>query len=64
MQRYAIDLSGFQGVFVFKRIISMYFGTSDKVWPNLKTIYDLEVEKDRLGKRLVNEVGVYRQVHQ
>ncbi|MBN2183723.1 MAG: HigA family addiction module antidote protein [Candidatus Krumholzibacteriota bacterium] len=41
--------------------LSRYFGTTDRFWLNLQTSYDLEVEKDRLGKRLFNEVGVYRQ---
>ncbi len=44
--------------------LSRYFGTTDRFWLNLQTGYDLEIEKDRLGKRLVNEVGVYRQAHQ
>jgi addiction module HigA family antidote len=41
--------------------LSRYFGTTDRFWLNLQSGYDLEVEKDRLGKRLINEVGVYRQ---
>ena len=44
--------------------LSRYFGTTDRFWLNLQSSYDLEVEKDRLGKRLVNEVGVYRQINQ
>ena len=44
--------------------LSRYFGTTDRFWLNLQASYDLEVEKDRLGKRLVNEVGVYRQINQ
>lgn len=44
--------------------LSRYFGTTDRFWLNLQTSYDLEVEKDRLGKRLNNEVGVYRQINQ
>jgi len=44
--------------------LSRYFGTTDRFWLNLQSSYDLEVEKDRLGKRLVNEVGVYTQINQ
>ncbi len=39
--------------------LSRYFGTSERFWINLQTRYDLEVEKDRLGKRLEQEVHVY-----
>lgn len=44
--------------------LSRYFGTTDRFWLNLQTSYDLAVEKDRLGKRLNNEVGIYRQMNQ
>jgi addiction module HigA family antidote len=36
--------------------LSRYFGTSDRFWLNLQTRYDLERERDRLGKRLEKEV--------
>ncbi len=36
--------------------LSKYFGTSERFWMNLQTRYDLEVEKDRLGSRLDDEV--------
>jgi addiction module HigA family antidote len=36
--------------------LARYFGTSERFWLNLQTRYDLEVEKDRLGSRLKNEV--------
>ena len=36
--------------------LSRYFGTSERFWLNLQTGYDLEIEKDRLGKRLEVEV--------
>lgn len=36
--------------------LSRYFGTSERFWLNLQTRYDLEIEKDRLGKRLEREV--------
>jgi len=32
------------------------FGTSERFWMNLQSRYDLEVQKDRLGKRLDVEV--------
>ena len=38
--------------------LARYFGTSERFWLNLQTRYDLEVEKDRLGKRLVKEVKI------
>jgi addiction module HigA family antidote len=34
------------------------FGTSARFWLNPQTAYDLDVEQDRLGKRLVREVAV------
>jgi len=37
-----------------------YFGTSDLFWLNLQARYDLEIQKDRLGKRLDAEVHVFR----
>jgi antitoxin HigA-1 len=36
--------------------LARYFGTSDLFWLNLQTRYDLEVERDRLGPRLDEEV--------
>lgn len=36
--------------------LSRYFGTSEAFWLNLQTRYDLEIEKDRLGDRLADEV--------
>ena len=41
--------------------LARYFGTTDRFWLNLQTRYDLEIEKDRLGKRLYKEVVIYRQ---
>lgn len=35
-----------------------YFSTSDRFWLNLQTRYDLEIERDRLGPRLEEEVAV------
>ena len=39
--------------------LSKYFGTSERFWLNIQATYDLEVEKDRLGERLEQEVQVY-----
>ncbi len=36
-----------------------YFGTSDLFWLNLQARYDLEVQRNRLGKRLETEVHVF-----
>ena len=36
--------------------LARYFGTSERFWLNLQVLYDLEVEKDRLGRRLEEEV--------
>jgi len=36
--------------------LSRYFGTSERFWMNLQSRYDLEVEKDKLGRRLIEEV--------
>jgi antitoxin HigA-1 len=39
--------------------LARYFGTSERFWINLQARYDLETEKDRLGKRLEKEVAVW-----
>ena len=39
--------------------LSRFFGTSERFWLNLQSRYDLEVEKDRLGRRLQREVRVW-----
>jgi|SRR3990170_8354403 len=39
--------------------LSRYFTISEGFWINLQARYDLEVERDRLGKRLEREVRVY-----
>lgn len=38
--------------------LGRYFGTTEQFWLNLQTRYDLEVERDRLGPRLADEVIV------
>lgn len=39
--------------------LSRYFSTSERFWINLQSRYDLEVEKDRLGERLTQEVQIF-----
>ena len=38
--------------------LARYFGTTPRFWLNLQAQYDLDVESDRLGERLVKEVTV------
>lgn len=38
--------------------LGRYFGTSARFWLNLQARYDLEIENDRLGRRLLKEVTV------
>ena len=38
--------------------LARYFGTSERFWLNLQARYDLEIERDRLGDRLKQEVVV------
>lgn len=42
--------------------LARYFSTSDRFWLNLQSHYDLEVERDRLGKNLNKEVLPYSDV--
>ena len=39
--------------------LSRFFGTSERFWMNLQVRYDLEVERDRLGDALEEQVLVY-----
>ena len=39
--------------------LSRYFGLSERFWINMQARYDLEIEKDRLQDRLIQEVQVY-----
>ena len=41
--------------------LSRYFGMSERFWLNLQSRYDLEIEKDQLGRRLEQEVKVLAQ---
>ncbi len=38
--------------------LARYFGLSERFWLNLRSRYDLEVEKDKLDRRLEDEVKV------
>ncbi|MCD6117039.1 HigA family addiction module antidote protein [bacterium] len=39
--------------------LGRYFGISPQFWINLQAHYDLEIQTDKLGKRLESEVKVY-----
>jgi antitoxin HigA-1 len=39
--------------------LSRFFGTSERFWLNLQSRYDIEIEKDRLGDRLRDEVHIF-----
>lgn len=39
--------------------LSRYFGLSERFWINMQARYDLEIEKDRLQDRLIQEVQVH-----
>jgi addiction module HigA family antidote len=38
--------------------LSRYFGTTERFWMNLQARYDLEVQREQMGDRLLNEVRV------
>ena len=40
--------------------LARYFGTSERFWLNLQAQFDLDVERERLGNRLDQEVTVRR----
>ena len=41
--------------------LGRYFNISPQFWINLQTHYDLEIELDKLGDRLLKEVKVFSQ---
>ncbi len=41
--------------------LARYFGNSEGFWMNLQTRYDLEVQRDRMGERLVKEVMIRKE---
>ena len=38
--------------------LARYFSTTERFWLNLQARFDLEIERDRLGRRLVEEAAV------
>ena len=38
--------------------LARYLGTSERFWLNLQSRYDLDVEKERLGRRLERQVAM------
>jgi addiction module HigA family antidote len=38
--------------------LSRYFGMSERFWLNLQTLYDIEVQKDKIDKQFEEEVKV------
>ena len=38
--------------------LARYFSTTERFWLNLQARFDLETERDRLGRRLLEEVAV------
>lgn len=38
--------------------LARYFGTTDRFWLNLQARFDLELQRDKLGRRLEQEVLV------
>jgi addiction module HigA family antidote len=43
--------------------LARYFDTSAEFWLGLQAQYDLDVEEEKLGKKLKNEVRIYAEVH-
>lgn len=42
--------------------LARFFGTSERFWLNLQGRYELEIEKEKLGKRLQREVQVWKRL--
>lgn len=40
--------------------LARYFSTSERFWLNIQSRFDLESQKEKLGKRLEREVTVFR----
>ncbi len=43
--------------------LARYFNTSAEFWLGLQAQYDLDVEEERLGKKLKKEVRIYMEAH-
>jgi addiction module HigA family antidote len=39
--------------------LARFFGTSEQFWLNLQVRHDLEIERDKLGRRLKDEVEIF-----
>ena len=44
--------------------LAYYFKMSPQFWLGLQMDYDLDIEEDKLSKRLEKEVGIYERVHE
>ena len=44
--------------------LARYFKMSPQFWLGLQMDYDLDIEEDKLSKRLKKEVSVYKTVHE
>lgn len=44
------------GISRYRLRLARYFGTSERFWLNLQSQYDLDVERDRIGKRIEEEI--------
>ena len=44
--------------------LAYYFKMSPQFWLGLQMDYDLDIEEDKLSKRLEKEVSIYERVHE
>ena len=44
--------------------LAYYFKMSQQFWLGLQMDYDLDIEEDKLSKRLEKEVSIYERVHE
>jgi addiction module HigA family antidote len=44
--------------------LAHYFKMSPQFWLGLQMDYDLDIEEDKLSKRLKKEVSIYKKVHE
>ena len=40
--------------------LARFFGTTERFWINLQSSYDLDIQRDRLARRLAREVKIFR----
>ena len=54
----AINSNGlFEGIEApYQLRFARYFGTSERFWMNLQSRDELELEKDKLGRKLIDEI--------